>query len=201
MRQPCVSAVVGSMPDRAGQCCWRTNSSSRGSHTGKRCSSSSSSSSSISLWLAFSCSSRSTRLLAAIFLLHMLQAACGRALLEAGQQGGTPCVTCDDCVTSSCLRVCQPSCKTGNNMAEGSSLSTDQCKHKGQESALDIATAACKLSQVSPAASSTRPQAHAATEARQYRSNLQWHLGDCLACVAGAAAMQMRSNQGCSTTR
>jgi len=27
-------------------------------------------------------------------------------------------------------------------------MSTDQCQHKGQEAALDIATAACKLSQV-----------------------------------------------------
>jgi hypothetical protein len=43
-----------------------------------------------------------------------------------------------------------PSCRTAPAIAEGSDLSTEQCQHKGQDAALDIATAACKLSQVRP---------------------------------------------------
>lgn len=85
------------------------------------------------------------RLLCWVLTATALQLLCGHAL-AAGT--GPPCVACDDCVTSSCLRVCVPSCKTGPTMAEGSAMSTDQCQHKGQEAALDIATAACKLSQV-----------------------------------------------------
>jgi hypothetical protein len=42
-------------------------------------------------------------------------------------------------------------------MAEGSDLSTEQCKHKGHEAALDIATAACKLSQAACQVSSRPP--------------------------------------------
>lgn len=89
-----------------------------------------------------------------LVLLHAFQIMCGSA---AGASAAAtsppptqtaPCVECNDCVTSSCLRICMPSCKTASSMAEGSELSVEQCKHKGQEGALDIATAACKLAQV-----------------------------------------------------
>lgn len=89
------------------------------------------------------------RLFSFLVILHTFQAICCTAQATAAASGpGRPCVACDDCVTSSCLRICRPSCRTAPAMAEGSDLSTEQCKHKGQEAALDIATAACKLSQV-----------------------------------------------------
>jgi hypothetical protein len=82
-----------------------------------------------------------------LVLLHSVQ-----CLLGSGQAAavapGPLCVACDDCVTSSCLRICMPSCRTASTIADGSDLSTEQCKHKGQDAALDIATAACKLAQV-----------------------------------------------------
>lgn len=92
-----------------------------------------------------SCSKACRLLLTWLLCLHAVQAAAA----APAPPGSRPCVACDDCVTSSCLRVCLPSCRTAPAMAEGSDLSTEQCKHKGHEAALDIATAACKLSQVS----------------------------------------------------
>lgn len=89
-----------------------------------------------------------------LVLLHAFQITCGSvagasaAATSPPPMQTAPCVECNDCVTSSCLRICMLSCKTASSMAEGSELSVEQCKHKGQEGALDIATAACKLAQV-----------------------------------------------------
>lgn len=97
--------------------------------------------------------STNSRLFSFLVLLHSFQVAVGKAEAAAAAAAappGPPCVACDDCVTSSCLRICMPSCRTAPAIAEGSDLSTEQCKHKGQDAALDIATAACKLSQVRP---------------------------------------------------
>lgn len=94
-------------------------------------------------------SSRRTRLWAVLICLHTLQAAAIAAAADAAAGAPRPpCVACDDCVTSSCLRVCLPSCKTEPAMAAGSPLTAEQCKHKGQEAAAELATEACKQSQV-----------------------------------------------------
>jgi hypothetical protein len=90
---------------------------------------------------------RTSSVFSFLVLLHSFQSLLGSAQAAAAAPGPL-CVACDDCVTSSCLRICMPSCRTAPTIAEGSDLSTEQCKHKGQDAALDIATAACKLSLV-----------------------------------------------------
>lgn len=78
-------------------------------------------------------------------MVLLLQLLWQRAAAVAAQG----CVACDACVTPSCLRVCTPSCPTDIN--GDSAMNRDQCKHKGHDAALDIATAACKLAQVGAA--------------------------------------------------
>jgi hypothetical protein len=104
-------------------------------------------------------SSRLHRRLHCSFLPVLLALCSIQALVStAAAAPGPPCVACDDCITSSCLRVCMPSCRTAPAIAEGSDLSVEQCKHKGQEAALYVAKAACKLSQVRAPALSLQQQ-------------------------------------------